>query len=138
MIPKMFKSNESLDHNLPKGGSSPSLLRPGELLVFISGHARRGGLRLLLQLCAGLCFIFLLLHIAPSRIVDGYGNIMSWYGSKQEDAGNLRIVVFGSQDVAGSAVQGDNQRGTWTQHLCVQVSAEDPHYLYLVNTVQRS
>lgn len=65
--------------------------------------------------------VLLLLHVLSSRLEATYQGIVAWSTPGSVDIGDLRIVVFGSQDVLGSATDGSNGRSTWTERLCSEV-----------------
>lgn len=93
------------------------------VLVFCSNRVLRGGPRVILQVLAFILTIFILVHLLPERLGGGgfsYKNILTWK-SPSAHAADLRIVVFGSPDVAGSAVDSKQKRTTWTEQLCREV-----------------
>lgn len=107
-----------MDHS--NGGNSLA-----RTLVFCSTRAWRGGFRVLLQISAVLLTIFILFGLLPERMggssnLIGYKDMLSWK-AEHEQQSNLRIVVFGSPDVAGSAADQVHVRTTWTEELCKQV-----------------
>lgn len=92
--------------------------------AFVSlGHsAWRGGVRLLLLTAALVVTILLLLHMMSSRLSAGYQRVVTWSGAFESvDTSGIRIVVFGSQDVLGSAVDVAKGRSTWIDQLCSEV-----------------
>ncbi|KAH7146532.1 hypothetical protein EDB81DRAFT_495878 [Dactylonectria macrodidyma] len=94
-------------------------------LLFCTTRARRGGFRIVLQIAAALLTIFILFGLLPERMGGGlsnYKDILTWKAEPEQQIANLRIVVFGSPDVAGSAVDEDHVRTTWTEELCKQMN----------------
>ncbi|PHH91616.1 hypothetical protein CDD83_10960 [Cordyceps sp. RAO-2017] len=91
-------------------------LRPKALLLFLTQRIRRGGSRLFLLATTILLASLALLRLTPSRL--GYSLVSTSINT--HDA--LRIVVFGSQDLLGSASGLDgNESSTWTQQLCKEL-----------------
>lgn len=132
MINQLFKSSTTLGHPIPSSsnGNDDSLLnRLGlkTVLVFCSTRAWRGGPRWLVQVAALLLTIVFLFHLLPDRLASsdfatGYKHILPWGDSSQlTPNGYLRIVVFGSPDSAGSAMDSGKRRTTWTEELCKEV-----------------
>lgn len=112
-----------MDHS--NGGNSLA-----RTLVFCSTRAWRGGFRVLLQISAVLLTIFILFGLLPERMgvssnLISYKDMLSWKAEPEQQS-NLRIVVFGSPDVAGSAADQDHVRTTWTEELCKQVRDTRP------------
>lgn len=130
MINSLFKSSKSLDHPIRSNNDDSLMNRLGlkAVLVFCSTRAWRGSPRWLLQVVAFFFTLILLFHLLPNRLASsdfatGYKNMLPWGGSYEVDtAGDLRIVVFGSPDSAGSAVDIGKRRSTWTEQLCKEVS----------------
>ncbi|KAF7542546.1 hypothetical protein G7Z17_g11478 [Cylindrodendrum hubeiense] len=119
MITSGWQSPTSLEHN----NEGNSLART---LLFCSNRAWRGGFRVVLQVSAVLLTIFILFGLLPERMgggsnLTGYKDILTWK-AEPEQLSNLRIVVFGSPDVAGSSADKNHVRTTWTEELCKQMN----------------
>ncbi|KAK7403694.1 hypothetical protein QQX98_010538 [Neonectria punicea] len=119
MITSLWQSPTSLDHN-PNEGSSLA-----RAILFCSTRAWRGGLRIILQISAIFITIFIIFGLLPERLggspLTNYKDILTWKAEPVPEA-NLRIVVFGSPDVAGSAPDVNHVRTTWTEELCKQLN----------------
>lgn len=89
-------------------------------LVFFTHRMWRGGSRILIQVAVFLLAAPLLLHLAPARFTAGYSLPWSAAAAAPRETGILRVVVFGSQDLAGSSPAKD-ARKTWTEQLCAEV-----------------
>lgn len=72
-------------------------------------------------------FIYFLATFVPTPLLgNGYEKLLAWSGrldpSITKSTEDVRIVVFGSQDVLGSAVSDpDSSRTSWTLQLCKEV-----------------
>ncbi|KAI5456302.1 hypothetical protein BGZ63DRAFT_367257 [Mariannaea sp. PMI_226] len=111
----------TLDHNV--GLSERKSL--AQIILFCSARAWRGNVRILLQASAILFTFFIIFGLMPEHLdgtsLSGYKDVLTW-SDKPRPQANLRIVVFGSPDVAGSAVDPAKQRTTWTEELCNQMN----------------
>lgn len=118
----------TLDHNV--GGTEGNSL--ARIILFCSARAWRGNLRMILQASAILFTVFIIFGLMPSHLdgsaLTGYKDVLSW-SSKPQSRANLRIVVFGSPDVTGSAVDPAKKRTTWTEQLCHQVRIQSSRVL---------
>lgn len=94
------------------------------LAALFSTRILRGGPRLLIQVTACLVVLFFFISLMPSRLSAGYESILEWSNPMPREARDLRVVAFGSQDLAGSAVPANQEsdRVPWTKVLCKQVS----------------
>lgn len=95
-------------------------------LTSVVGHRlRRGGLGLLLRIVGAIVAIVVLINLIPSPLNGRKSPVPGWFKKKPVARGDdLRIVVFGSQDVAASALDGrPNGGSTWTHTLCKEVCA---------------
>ncbi|KJZ72014.1 hypothetical protein HIM_08575 [Hirsutella minnesotensis 3608] len=88
-------------------------------LIFYSHRIRRSGPRVLLQIAALTFAALLLLPLLP-RTPWLVTSITGWCGKASRNAGNLRIVTFGSQDMLGSAERAQGK--TWTEQLCKELN----------------
>ncbi|RCI14173.1 hypothetical protein L249_6070 [Ophiocordyceps polyrhachis-furcata BCC 54312] len=89
------------------------------LLAFATQRIMRGGARSLVLFAAMLLVVPALMRLSPT----------SWHPSwnrSQATGDSLRIVVFGSQDLLGSA----SGRPTWTKQLCIELGCSS--YVSLV------
>ena len=116
----MLSSAEASNHKSICNGVY-SILDPRTLIRFVTGRARRGGMRLLAQLIAGISVLFVLFHLASGPLSDRYDDLFLRLPHRKPDSDSLRIVVFGSQDIMGSAARGTAANGTWTSKLCEKV-----------------
>lgn len=117
LLSKAFDSHEYQSLN----DQSASL--PQRLKAFghvFSHRIRRGGLGLLLRVLGLVFGLFVLLHLAPSHLGD-YRNVLRWSSKEPAKAADLRIVVFGSQDLVGSSIDTSSDRVTWPERLCKEV-----------------
>lgn len=116
------------------GGASPfdCNLSFKTLLGFLSTRVLRGGSRLVIQLIVAGFGLVLLgnLFTSPSSDLIIAGSKWSWspFGSSRSDAdvgngqpGGLRLIVFGSPDIATPSNGKGNGKG-WTEMLCEEVS----------------
>ncbi len=96
-------------------------------LRFVSQRILRTTPRFLVQVAVFLVFVYVLATFAPASILgSGYGTLLPWSGridaSMTKSTEDVRVVVFGSQDVLGSAVSDpDSSRTSWTLQLCKEV-----------------
>lgn len=97
----------------------------------------RGGFRLSLNVTIFILGVLLLVGLFPHHVNHSYQTIINWTNPLPDDTFDLRIVVFGSQDLSGSAIdgQGDKERVSWTQRLCQEVrpTADSNDILWLTN-----
>lgn len=130
MINLLWKTSDSLDHQLPtrRNQDDDSLLsRLGlrTVLLFCSNRVWRGGPRLLAQILGLILAILVIFRLLPEYLGGsfqrGYNNIFTWSSVEPDRPVDLRIVVFGSPDLAGSAVDNTEKRTTWTEQLCREV-----------------
>lgn len=127
MLNPVWKSPSELDHQLPSHHDSDNSLMSQlglrNVVIFCSTRVWRGGFRLLLQASALFFAVFVLFGLLPARISGGsfHNGFLSW-GSEPLPEANLRIVVFGSPDIMGSATDASRSRRTWTEELCEEVS----------------
>ncbi|CAM1509282.1 Fc.00g030210.m01.CDS01 [Cosmosporella sp. VM-42] len=135
MIMPLWKTSDSLDHRLPNNDDNSLLNRLGlkAVLVFCSSRALRGGPRLIVQVALFLCAILFLFRLLPERLGGStYRSILPWGPSEPDPVGDLRIVVFGSPDLVGSAADVDQKRPTWTEHLCRELNCSS-HLSFVSN-----
>jgi hypothetical protein len=108
------------------------------VLVFFSARALRGGPRLLVQIAVTAVLLGLLARLLPEPVSDiafgtSYSNLWRWpfaqIGGEEDGGGGLRIVVFGSSDVASPSVvrqlEGNEDTATgksWMEYLCEEVT----------------
>ncbi|MBE3048040.1 hypothetical protein IMZ48_37135 [Candidatus Bathyarchaeota archaeon] len=97
------------------------------LLTFISTRVFRGRARLIITLVVVLNIIFIgLLPDRLSGVVFGkdIGTLLRWPASDRgESGGGLRIVAFGSPDLAmGGERRNSGTSKSWTEYLCDEVS----------------
>ncbi|KAM5345614.1 hypothetical protein ACJ41O_011475 [Fusarium nematophilum] len=130
MLNTLWKSPADLDHQIPSHHDNDNSLvsRSGlrNVVIFCSTRVWRGGPKLLLQITAFLLTIFILFGLLPERLSgggfsSGYKGILPWKTEPLPEA-NLRLVVFGSPDIVGSAVDGTQSRRTWTEELCEELN----------------
>ncbi|KAI8718548.1 hypothetical protein NCS52_00633900 [Fusarium sp. LHS14.1] len=127
MLNPVWKSPSELDHQLPSHHDSDNSLMSQlglrNVVIFCSTRVWRGGFRLLLQASALFFAVFLLFGLLPARISGGsfHHGFLSW-GSEPLPEANLRIVVFGSPDIMGSATDASRSRRTWTEELCEELN----------------
>ncbi|RDA92263.1 hypothetical protein CP533_5752 [Ophiocordyceps camponoti-saundersi (nom. inval.)] len=98
------KSVDEPPDNLPRYPGTKALL------AFATQRIMRGGPLSLVLFAAMLLVVPALVHLSPASWRP------SWNWSR-EAGDNLRIVVFGSQDLLGSA----SGRPTWTERLCIEL-----------------
>lgn len=130
MISSIFKTSTTLGHPNSSKNDDSLMNRLGlkTVLVFCSARAWRGSPRWLVQGIALLLTIVFLFHLLPNRLASsdfatGYKSMLPWSGPGDPvPEGDLRIVVFGSPDAAGSATDSAKRRTTWTEQLCKEVS----------------
>lgn len=97
----------------------------GALLRFASHRVLRA--RLAAQVAICFILVYSLAAFAPTSLFrDGYGPLLLWSGridpSITRSTEDMRVVVFGSQDVMGSAVSAsDPRRSSWTLQLCKEL-----------------
>jgi hypothetical protein len=80
----------------------------------------RGGPRSILQISAVAFVLLMLFFFVPLQLDDRYQQILSW-SAPESSSSDLRIVVFGSQDLLGSAPDAQHTQTSWPEHLCKQV-----------------
>ncbi len=108
-----------MDH--PRSGGLRASLR------FVSQRILRTTPRFLAQVVIFFVFIYFLATFAPTSLFgNGYEKLLAWSGrldpSITKSTEDVRVVVFGSQDVLGSAVSDpDSSRTSWTLQLCKEV-----------------
>ena len=100
--------------------------RTKALAAALLHRLRRGGVSLLLRVAAVVFAIFALIHLMPPDISDRYLVRTSSSAASADPAvkaADLRIVVFGSQDLLGSSSHNDTttQWTTWAEKLCEEV-----------------
>ena len=78
-------------------------------------------MRLILQVAGTFVFIGLLLRL-HSYLDEDYYEMFSWSNPDALPEANLRIIVFGTQDMVGSAVDSKGGRDTWPQLLCHELN----------------
>ncbi|KAH8712457.1 hypothetical protein HC256_005651 [Beauveria bassiana] len=95
-------------------------------LRFVSHRILRTTPRLIAQIA--ICFVvtYSLATFAPAWFFEGYENPLLWHrridSSITKSTEDVRVVVFGSQDVMGSAVpSSDSSRSSWTLQLCKEL-----------------
>lgn len=99
------------------------------LPIVIFHRVRRGGLSLLLKVLAVVVLVVILIGLIPSPL-NKHRNPLGW-GEKPQPAllgDELRIVVFGSQDVAASAMDSRPGGATWSDVLCKEVGEAASSY----------
>ncbi|OAA71866.1 hypothetical protein LEL_09101 [Akanthomyces lecanii RCEF 1005] len=108
-----------MDH--PRSGGLRASLR------FVSQRILRTTPRFLAQVVVFFVFIYFLATFAPTSLFgNGYEKLLAWSGrldpSITKSTEDVRVVVFGSQDVLGSAVSDpDSSRTSWTLQLCKEL-----------------
>lgn len=77
----------------------------------------------MLQIIAFVLTILLIVGMFPSHLQDGYKTVLSWSHPLESLDKDLRVVVFGCQDLAGSSIQetAGFERTSWTRRLCKEV-----------------
>ncbi|KAM4059275.1 hypothetical protein HRG_007866 [Hirsutella rhossiliensis] len=106
------------DSQFPSDCAGLQSLFPKAHLVFFTQRIRRGGLRLFFQTAVFVLVVLLLLPRTSWR----YRSLLNWSSAKSQDAGRLRVVVFGSQDLLGSSPGVRGQGATWTEQLCKELN----------------
>ncbi|UKZ73411.1 hypothetical protein TrVFT333_001058 [Trichoderma virens FT-333] len=107
---------------LPSDGSSEWSLRAKAFLVVCSHRMWRGGPRSILQITATAFVLLMLFYFVPLQLDDRYQHILNWSAPESATSGgDLRIVVFGSQDLMGSAPDAKHTYTSWPEHLCKQL-----------------
>jgi len=141
---KMVKSLPQLDiiantrEYLPRKGDSFDRchINTRAALTFVSARALRGAPRLIFQIILAIAGFAFITHLLPERVTSvtfgtAYTNALRWTFSKSDEddgtGGGLRIVVFGSGDVAtpvavmgADGIVGRTGR-SWTEYLCEEV-----------------
>lgn len=121
MINSLWKAPNDLDHQLPshekKDTSLISRFGLRDVLVFWSTRVLRCSSRLFF-LVAALFTVFIVIWLLPESMSSGDFSILSWSADEPLPEANVRIVVFGSPDFVGSAVDASQPRKTWTEELC--------------------
>ena len=119
-------AGEPPDHPLLGGAARKATWgqRLKALVVICTTRLWRGGPRFLLQVTACVLTLCLLFGVMPSRLSGGYETILQWTHPMPGEAVDLRVVAFGSQDLAGSAMPAKTKsdRVPWTKVLCKRVS----------------
>ncbi|KAF4125920.1 hypothetical protein GMORB2_1166 [Geosmithia morbida] len=91
-------------------------------------RARRGGLSLLLKILATVVSVIILIRLIPSPLNGRKSPVPGWFKKKPVARGDdLRIVVFGSQDVAASSLDSRPGGSTWTHTLCKELKCGTRH-----------
>lgn len=90
------------------------------MTMFMS-RTRLGGPRLALTALAVAGFLLFFFTFLTTRMELGYDNILTWTTSDKVELGDIRIVVFGSQDVLGSGADAGHARAAWPEQLCLEV-----------------
>ncbi|KAM6482203.1 hypothetical protein HDV62DRAFT_62389 [Trichoderma sp. SZMC 28011] len=106
---------------LPSDGSSNWSLHAKAFLVVCSHRMWRGGPRSILQIAAAAFGLLMLFYFVTLQLDDRYQQILSWSTPESGGSGDLRIVVFGSQDLMGSAPDAKHTHTSWPEHLCKQL-----------------
>ncbi|KFH44355.1 hypothetical protein ACRE_049010 [Hapsidospora chrysogenum ATCC 11550] len=123
LLSKPFDSQEQKSPGDLSASSLPE--RTKALAAALLHRLRRGGVSLLLRVAAVVFAIFLLVHLVPPDITDRYHSVLSWSSADSAvKAADLRMVVFGSQDLLGSSSPNDTTAHgtTWAQKLCKELS----------------
>lgn len=95
--------------------------RAKAFLLVCSHRMWRGGPRSILQISAVAFVLLMLFYFVPLQLDDRYQQMLTWSAPDPSVTGDLRIVVFGSQDLLGSAPDAKHSRQSWPEHLCRQV-----------------
>lgn len=119
LLSKAFDSHEYQSLN-DRSASLPQRVKAVGHVFF--HRIRRGGLGLLLRVSALVFGLFILIHLVPPHLSDRYRNVLSWSSKEPTKGADLRIVVFGSQDLVGSSIDTKSDRATWPEKLCAEVS----------------
>ncbi|KAL6853275.1 hypothetical protein J3F83DRAFT_510637 [Trichoderma novae-zelandiae] len=109
------------DH-LSGDGPSKWSHRAKAFLLVCSHRMWRGGPRSILQITAVAFVLLMLFYFVPLQLDDRYQQILTWSAPDPSATGDLRIVVFGSQDLLGSAPDAKHTRLSWPEHLCRQLN----------------
>lgn len=112
-----------MEYQLPSDGSSKWSQRAKAFLVVCSHRMWRGGPRSILQITAVAFVLLMLFFFVPLQFDDHYQQILNWSAPDSAASSDLRIVVFGSQDLLGSAPDAEHTQTSWPEHLCKQVRA---------------
>jgi len=123
LLSKPFDSQEQKSPGDLSASSLPE--RTKALAAALLHRLRRGGVSLLLRVAAVVFAIFFLIHLMPPDISDRYHNVLSWSSADSAvKAADLRMVVFGSQDLLGSSSPNDTTAHgtTWAEKLCKELS----------------
>ncbi|KAH6604937.1 hypothetical protein Trco_006644 [Trichoderma cornu-damae] len=110
------------EHQLPGDGPSKWSLQAKALLVVCWHRLWRGGPRSVLHLTAAAFVVLILFHLVPLQHDDRYQQILSWSAPESAASSDLRIVVFGSQDLLGSAPDAKHTHTSWPEYLCKQLN----------------
>lgn len=103
-------------------------MQPGTSLCLLLRRRLRCSPRVFVQVAICCVFIYYFLLFAPKSLPHGkYERLLAWKGhmnpSITRPTEDVRVIVFGSQDVMGSAVSDtDSTRTSWTLQLCKLVS----------------
>ncbi|GFP60545.1 hypothetical protein ACSS6W_006819 [Trichoderma asperelloides] len=111
-----------LEYQLPSDGSSKWSQRAKAFLVVCSHRMWRGGPRSILQITAVAFVLLMLFFFVPLQFDDHYQQILNWSAPDSAASSDLRIVVFGSQDLLGSAPDAEHTQTSWPEHLCKQLN----------------
>ncbi|KAL7944588.1 hypothetical protein V8C42DRAFT_325262 [Trichoderma barbatum] len=107
---------------LPSDGPLTWSLRAKAFLVVCSHRMWRGGPRSILQITAVAFVLLMLFFFVHLQLDDRYQQILNWSTPESGASGGLRIVVFGSQDLMGSAPDAKHTQTSWPDHLCKQLN----------------
>ncbi|KAK5997332.1 hypothetical protein PT974_02687 [Cladobotryum mycophilum] len=121
MINPLRFTTKKPDYNILHDGSSKWGSWAKAVLVVCSHRMWRGGPRSLLQISAVTLSLLILFYLVPSLLGDDYQTLLSWSNGQPPSSNDLRIVVFGSQDLLGSARDNVHSRATWPEHLCKEL-----------------
>ncbi|KAF4981791.1 hypothetical protein FZEAL_2464 [Fusarium zealandicum] len=126
MLNTLWKSPAELDRELPNhhdsGNSCLDRFGQRNILVFCSNRVWRGAPKRVIQGAAFFVTLFIIFGLLPERLSGGgYSSIISWKKEQIPEA-DLRIVVFGSPDILGSAPDKSQNRKTWTEELCYELN----------------
>lgn len=111
------------EYQLPSDGSSQWGQQAKAFLLVCSHRMWRGGPRSILQITAVAFALLMLFFFVPLQFDDQYQQILNWSAPESAASSDLRIVVFGSQDLLGSAPDSEHTQTSWPEHLCKQVRA---------------
>ena len=127
----LLSNNPDLDFQSLKDGNASWLQTVKALPFALINRVRRGGLGLILKIAAvffSLIFLYSLFTPTGQEYRKAF-NKYTWHRKKiaASDSRHLRIVVFGSQDVFGSATDAIpdrfDERVSWPEQLCEEVRA---------------